>query len=251
MGYRKVRRRVCRRIWRRVDELGLASFADYRERLEADPREWSQLDALTNVTISRFYRDRAVFDSIRTDVLPALVERARNSGSGTVRAWSAGCASGEEPYTLAMMWELEIAATAGSIGLQILGTDIKPTVLQRANKARYPSSALRDLPAAWREVAFSSEDGEQVLDSKFRGDVAFVQHDIRDDPPDGPFDLVLCRYQAFTYFDDAGQRNTSRAFARVTLPGAVLVLGGRESVPRGELGFRELVPRLGIFQRAL
>jgi chemotaxis protein methyltransferase CheR len=249
-GYRKVRRRVCRRIWQRVDELGLASLADYRRYLEDDPREWPRLDALTDVTISRFYRDRAVFDFVRDEVLPVLVERAREADSGTIRTWSAGCASGEEPYTLAIMWELEIAPTAGATRLQILGTDIKPTVLQRADQARYPPSSMRDLPDPWRQAAFSRADGDLVLKPQFRRDVTFAQHDIRNEPPSGPFDLILCRYQAFTYFDDAGQLDALRALSRVTQPGAVLVLGGRESIPSGEPGFRPLAQRLGVYERS-
>jgi chemotaxis protein methyltransferase CheR len=248
-GYRKVRRRVCRRIWHRIDELGLTSLADYRSHLESDPQEWPRLDALADVTISRFYRDRAVFDFMRSDVLPALVERAREAGGDTIRAWSTGCASGEEPYTLAIMWKLAIAQAAPAIRLHILGTDIKPTVLRRADRARYPSSALRDLPAEWPDAAFTPEDGEQVLKPQFRGNVTFSQHDIRTEPPDGPFDLIMCRYQAFTYFDDEGQRTTLRTFAQVTRPGAVLVLGGREGIPATDTTFGALAPRLGVFRR--
>jgi chemotaxis protein methyltransferase CheR len=84
-GYRKVRRQVCRRIWRRVRELGLESLADYRSHLERDPAEWPRLDALTNVTISRFYRDRAVYDFLQSEVLPALIEQTREAGRSTIR----------------------------------------------------------------------------------------------------------------------------------------------------------------------
>jgi chemotaxis protein methyltransferase CheR len=74
-GYRKVRRQVCRRVSRRIGELGLTSFAEYRKYLERDPDEWPRLDAMTNITISRFYRDRAVYDFLLSEVLPALVAR--------------------------------------------------------------------------------------------------------------------------------------------------------------------------------
>lgn len=249
-GYRKVRRRVCRRVSRRIGELGLCSLADYRDYLERNSTEWPQLDALTNVTISRFYRDRSVFDFLRSDVLPALVERAREKGSPTIRAWSAGCASGEEPYTLAIMWQLAFGPAACETRLQILATDIKPTVLRRADQARYPPSALRDLPASWRERAFRPEHGDLVLQSHFRRDVTFAQHDIRTgSPPGGPFDLILCRYQAFTYFDDAGQGETLRALIGVTRPGAALILGAREGLSAGGSGFCAWSPRLGIFRR--
>ena len=245
VGYRKVRRRVCRRIGRRVTELGYATLADYRRHLERTPGEWPTLDALVDVTISRFYRDRAVFDTLRDEVLPALVERSRAGRFGPVRVWSAGCANGEEPYTVAIMAEL----ADERMGLEILATDVKATVLERADKARYPYSAVRDLPPEWREVAFHGVDDELVLRPRFRRPVTFVRHDIRDAPPVGPFDLILCRYQAFTYFDEAGQRATLRALAQVTRPGAVLVLGSRERLPDGEFGFAARSQRLGVFHR--
>jgi chemotaxis protein methyltransferase CheR len=248
-GYRKVRRQVCRRVWRRMGELGLDSLAEYRSLLERDPDEWPRLDALTNITISRFYRDRAVFDFLRSEVLPTLIEQARGARRSTVRVWSAGCANGEEPYTLTIIWELALASMAHDIGLEILATDIKPVVLHRAAQARYPRSALRDLPEPWRETAFSPEDDELVLLPRFRRGVRFAQHDIRSGPPDGPFDLVLCRYLAFTYFDDTGQGDMARALASVIEPGGALILGNRENPPSDETGFKDWKPRLRVFQR--
>jgi chemotaxis protein methyltransferase CheR len=248
-GYRKVRRQVCRRVSRRIGELGLDSVTEYRSYLERDPDEWPRLDAMTNITISRFYRDRAVYDFLRSEVLPALIERARNAGRSSMRVWSAGCASGEEPYTLAIIWELAVAPTARDLRMEILATDIRQVVLRRADQARYPSSAMRDLPVRWRETAFSPEGDELVLLPTFRSGVTFAQHDIRSGPPDGSFDLVLCRYLAFTYFDDAGQRDTLRALARVTRPGGALVLGNREELPLGERSFGDWAPRLRVFRR--
>jgi chemotaxis protein methyltransferase CheR len=246
-GYRKVRRQVCRRVRRRADVLGLASLADYRERLERDPDEWSELDALTNVTISRFYRDRGVFEFLESDVLPALVDSAREAGRGVVRAWSAGCASGEEPFTLAILWELAIAP---HVRLQIVATDVEPSMLRRAAEGRYPRSALRELPGPWRDAAFARHGDELVLASRFRRHVVLARHDIRAQPPRGPFDLVLCRNLAFTYFDEAGQRETVRRLAGVTRSGAALVVGRHEDLPGGEAGFDPWAPRLGVFRRA-
>jgi chemotaxis protein methyltransferase CheR len=248
-GYRKVRRQVCRRARRRARALGLGSLAEYRSHLKRHPEEWQELDALTNITISRFYRDRGVFAFIESDVLPALVERARDSGRETVRAWSAGCASGEEPYTLAIIWELAIAPHAPGTELEILATDIEPAMLRRSQEARYPPSAIRELPEAWRDAAFMPDDDELVLLQRFRRDVTVVRHNIRTEPPGGPFDLILCRYVAFTYFDDAGQHDTLRRLARACQPGAALVIGTHEDLPAGEPGFLPWAPRLGVFRR--
>jgi chemotaxis protein methyltransferase CheR len=222
-GYRKVRRQVCRRVQRRAAELGLDSLAAYRDHLERHPDEWEVLDGLTNVTISRFQRDRGVFEFLRAQVLhPGM------------RVWSAGCASGEEPYTLALLCE----------GLEIIATDVDPRLLRRAEAGRYPPSALRELPAAVRERAFT--DG--VLDPRVRRRVTFLRHDVRDDPPAGPFDLVLCRNLAFTYFDDAVQRATLGRIASVTAPGGALVVGSHERLPAGQADFE--AGALGVYTLA-
>src|SRR5262245_46489236 len=102
-GFRNVRGQVCKRIARRTAELGLGPIAASRPYLEAHPEEWSFVEGLCRVTISRFFRDRGVFDRLRLEILPELAV-ARSEGA--VRAWSAGCASGEEPYTLAIVWQL-------------------------------------------------------------------------------------------------------------------------------------------------
>ncbi len=89
-GYRKVRRQVCKRITRRLHALGLAGLAHYREYLETTPEEWSTLDSLCRVTISRFYRDRIVFDHLFDVVLPCLTEQVRVRGANHLDAWSIG-----------------------------------------------------------------------------------------------------------------------------------------------------------------
>jgi chemotaxis protein methyltransferase CheR len=204
-GYRKVRRQVCRRVRQRASELGLDGYDAYRARLESDPGEWEVLDGLMNVTISRFYRDRGVFEFLRDEVLrPGM------------RVWSAGCASGEEPYTLALLCD----------DLDILATDVDPVLLRRAEAARYPASALRDLPDELR-TAFTNG----ALEERYRRRVTFAHHDVRDDPPAGPFDLVLCRNLAFTYFDEAIQRDVLQRIASVT---DLLVIGSHERLPGGE-----------------
>jgi chemotaxis protein methyltransferase CheR len=95
-GFRRVRGQVRRRVRRRVAALGLEDLDAYRAYLDAHPEEWEVLDALTPITISRFYRDRDVFARLEDDVLPALASAAAAAGRDGLRCWSAGCASGEE-----------------------------------------------------------------------------------------------------------------------------------------------------------
>lgn len=209
------------------------------------------MDALLDVTISRFYRDRSVFDFIAAEIVPTLVRRAHLADYPSVRVWSTGCANGEEPYTIALMWEFSISPDNAETELHILATDIKTTVLRRAEDALYPRSSLNDLPAQWKEAAFDQSGDVAALAPRFRQHVTFAQHDIRGNPPGGGsvFDLIMCRYQAFTYFDEAGQRNVLNSLTRATRPGSVLVLGRRETLPSGAGSFRPLEHSLGVFKR--
>ncbi|MCZ7685293.1 MAG: chemotaxis protein CheR [Sandaracinaceae bacterium] len=229
-GFRKVRRQVCKRVARRARELGLGGFAAYRARLERDPSEWTALDAACRVTISRFHRDRRVFEQLRADVLPVLARAARERGTA-LACWSAGCASGEEPYTLAILHRYGLAEPDRATPITIVATDADPRVLARARAARYARATLRELPEAWIDLAFARVDGELELREELRASVDFRCEDLRVSMPEGPFDLVLCRNLVLTYFDEARQREVALRMVERMVPGAALVVGSHEEPP--------------------
>jgi chemotaxis protein methyltransferase CheR len=198
-GFRKVRGQVCKRVRRRMKSLGLAGFAAYRARLEADPAEWRVLDGLCRITISRFFRDRGAFEVLRQLVLQQIARRAAAEGR-PARIWSAGCASGEEPYTVKILWDLEVSRRVRGASLRLVATDVDETLLERARIACYPAGALRELPAELAAQAFSVRDGCRCLHERHRAGVTFLLQDIRAQVPEGRFDLMLCRNLAFTYF---------------------------------------------------
>jgi chemotaxis protein methyltransferase CheR len=235
-GFRKVRRQVCRRIQRRLDELGLAGADAYRAYLEATPEEWERLHGLCRITISRFSRDRGVFEFLRGTVLPELARGAAARGEA-LEAWSAGCGSGEEPYTLALVWLLGLGPAAAGVRLHVLATDVDEALLRRARAGEYGESSLRELPKGWRRAAFAHRDGRFRLREPFCEPVELARHDLRDTPPRGPFDLVLCRNVAFTYFDSGLQRETAARLATCTRRGGALVLGAHETLPDDGHGF--------------
>jgi chemotaxis protein methyltransferase CheR len=229
-GFRKVRRQVCRRIDGRRRELGLVDVDAYRTRLEATPQEWRELDRLCVVTISRFYRDRRVFDFLAATVLPVLAADAARRRTA-LAAWSAGCASGEEPYSLALAWSFAVGPRFPSVEMEILATDLDETVLERARRARYPASSLRDLPEPWRRKAFVRRGDLLHLRPAYRRMVTVRPHDLRDPAPNGPFDLVLCRNAAFTYFAPELQHETAARLESGLGAGGVLVIGSHEALP--------------------
>ena len=161
-----------------------------------------------------------MWDELVERVLPQLT---------TLRAWSAGCGAGEEPYTLALAWRNVHPRAA----LDILATDVDDVQLERARRASYPPGALRELPSDWRSAAFERITGEDRLRDAYRTGVRFEHRDVREAAPAGPFDLVLCRNLAFSYFDEPLQLSVAATFASVLRRGGALVVGLGEELPDG------------------
>ena len=227
-GFRKVRRQVCRRIRRRMEELNLPDIEAYRRRLSTHPNEWRVLDDLCRVSISRLYRDRRLFEFLSAEGLPALAAAAEGA---PLRCWSAGCASGEEPYTLRILWDLEVGPRFGSVPLQIVATDADEHLLERAREASFQISSLKEVPDRWRQEAFVREGHRYRVRDSFRGGIEFLRQDLRQELPAGRFHLILCRNLVFTYYDQDLQRQILIDILSKLHPKGLLVLGSHESPP--------------------
>ena len=234
-GFRRVRGQVCKRLGRRLRALGLPDLAAYRERLEADDAEWAVLDSLCRVTVSRFYRDASVFDVLRDELLPALLSSRRRERSAptVLRVWSAGCASGEEPYTVSVLFRFGLQPRFPEARLELVATDADAALLARARRGCYRRGSLRELPEDWVRRAFPGEDPEPCLAAPLREGLVFLQQDLRADMPEGPFDVVLCRNVAFTYFAPPLQVEVLARLVRRLAPGGLLVIGSQERLPVG------------------
>ena len=248
-GYRKVRRTVCKRLGRRLRALGLRDLDGYRAFLEDHPAEWQRVDAFCRIPISRFWRDRAVFGLLAREVLPVLAEQARARGDSELRAWRAGCASGEEVYSLRIAWS-ELAEPAVSpVAFAILGTDAEETMLERAETACYGRGTLKELPADWLDRAFVRSGERFRLRPELRQGVSFRLQDIRSALPDGPFDLILCRNLVFTYFEPRLQAEILRGIGRRLRDGGALVIGAHERLPEDAAGWEQPQASLPIYRR--
>jgi chemotaxis protein methyltransferase CheR len=244
-GFRKVRRQVCKRISRRIGALDLAGVAGYRTHLEANPAEWTTLASLCRVTISRFYRDRGVFDRIGKTILPRLAERTATDA----RCWSAGCASGEEAYTMQILWQLRAVLGNPEKKLRVLGTDSETHMLERARKAAYPKSALKDLPTELVAQAFEHKGDMCVLKDRFKEHVDFEEMDIRESIPPDAFDIILCRNLVFTYFEVTLQVEILTGMLRRLRDGGFLVTGVHERLPAGDFGLTARAPAIHEYNR--
>ncbi len=250
-GFRRVRGQVCKRVGRRMKALGVEGLAAYLQRLEEDPAERAVLDALCRVTISRFYRDHGVFDALLEPLLPGVLEAARARGETALRVWSAGCASGEEPYTLAVLFRLGLAPRFPDFRLELVATDADASLLERARRGCYRRPTLRELPAAWVERAFDARQGELCLRPEYREGLDFRCEDLRQRMPEGPFHLVLCRNVAFTYFARPLQLALLGRLLERLVPGGLLATGAHESLPEGATGLVRAAGALPLFRREM
>jgi len=246
-GFRKVRGQVCKRVKRRMKELGLEGYSAYRQRLETDPEEWRVLDECCHITISRFFRDRDVFERLRRYVLPHIALKAAQEGR-PARVWSAGCASGEEPYTLKILWDLEVVPACPGASLLILATDVDETMLERAREGCYAGHSLHDLPPHIVTQAFDRSADRFCVRPQHRTGITFLFQDLRTEMPSDLFDLVLNRYVAFTYFAPPLQRQVLRKMLEHLLPQGYLVIGKHERLPEDLLQLAPVEGTGQIFQ---
>ena len=240
-GFRKVRGQVCKRVGRRLEELGLEDIEAYPGYLGAHPEEWSLLDGLCRITISRFFRDRRVYETLGREVLPALARLSSSGGASVLRIWSAGCGAGEEPYSIAILCRHSDDPALERAKLKIVATDSDEHQLERAQEAIYPVGCTKDMSAEIRDSAFEKLDQDQLLlREPYREGIQFTRQDLRQEMPEGPFHLILCRNLAFTYFVEETQHEILARLDESLLPSCYLVLGAHEQLPTGETPFDAL-----------
>jgi chemotaxis protein methyltransferase CheR len=229
-GFRKVRRQVCKRLTQRVRDLSLDGYSAYRARLEADPSEWRVLDECCHITISRFFRDRGIFEVVRRHVLPDIAIRAERERRD-VQVWSAGCASGEETYTLKIIWDVEVASAHPGVFLSFVASEVDKAMLARARAGCFEPTSLREMPRPLIERAFDRVEGRYCVKTQHREGIEFLDQDLRKEMPPRMFDLILCRYVAFTYFDEQLQRRVLASMLERLRPHGYLVIGTHEGLP--------------------
>jgi chemotaxis protein methyltransferase CheR len=248
-GFRKVRSQACKRIYRRMQDLGLEGQDDYRQYLESHVDEWLELDGLTRITISRFYRDKAMFAFLEREVLPGLAQRARMRGDQRLKVLSLGCGSGEEPYTIVLLWMLRLGSLYQDLDCEVVAIDADPHMLKRAKESRYEYGTVKNLPEDLLQEGFISREGLFELRPKFKGRVRFLQKDVRLEMPAGTYDLVLCRNLVFTYYDADLQERLLDAISSLIKGDGALVIGIHEELPKTGHELKAWSERLRIYRK--
>jgi chemotaxis protein methyltransferase CheR len=219
---------VKRKLERRIAEVGLATFEDYLLKIKENPGEKSHLSQILTVTITRFFRDKKVFDILENSILPAMVE---HKGAGDFNMWSIGCANGEEPYSLSMLWEERFERNFPQIRITLLATDINEGLLKRARQGRYKKSSLMEVPERMVQRFFEIEKGSYMINQSIRESVEFKKHDIIHEGPFSEMDIIFCRNLAFTYFSRECQMNVLKKMAASLKENGCLIIGKDECLP--------------------
>jgi chemotaxis methyl-accepting protein methylase len=207
----------------------VTNYEDYLRILETAPDELQKLSDALTINVTKFFRNIELWHRLREDILPTLWRETR----GPLRVWSAGCASGEEPYSLAILF----AATAQAAGrpewmerLVIDATDIDRVCLDRARAGVYPASAFSETPPAYVEVYTEECSDRRRVKDVVRRAVQVHRLDLTRDPPrQSTYDLIVCR-NVLIYFDRAMQERLFATFANALRPGGILVLGKVETI---------------------
>ncbi len=219
---------VSSRLSRKLRKQNIRSFKDYLKRLDGPnaDQERSELLSLLTTNVTQFFREPHHFETLRKDVLPPLIERAKKGGR--VRIWSAGCSIGQEPYTIAAVLNAMLP-DFDRYDIKILGTDIDPVVIKTAEQAEYPLEDFEGIPKEYKmQLEAGSKAGTGRVPHVLRNKVTFgVLNLIQPFPFRGKFDAIFCRNVAI-YFDNPTQQKVWHTFQRSLTPGGYLFIGHSE-----------------------
>lgn len=236
---------IKRRIAKRARSLGIGDIRSYLSLLRHEAGEIDTLLATLTIHVSQFFRNPSVFTAIEGQILPELVRRAQQDGRREILVWSAGCAGGEEPYSLALQFEI----LAPGMRTSILATDVSGEVLAQAAEGVFDPLRVAEVPPALLERYFLHEENKFRLDPRIRQRVRFEPHNLLAAAVYPSADLILCR-NVLIYFSRAEQEKILQRFAASLEKGGVLVLGKSETL----LGaarplFRAEIPGERIYRR--
>ncbi|WP_159397324.1 CheR family methyltransferase [Sorangium cellulosum] len=218
---------IVRRLRRRMTATKTDSIDAYQQHLAAHPEELQRLTNSFLIKVTEFMRDPDLFEHLRDVILPELIEHARNNNR-SLRIWSAGCATGEEAYSLAILISELLGDELESFTIRIFSTDVDSEAIAFARRGLYTASTVEDLPTQLVERYFITMNGQYQVKKRIRNLTVFGEHDLGQRAPFPNLDLVVCR-NVLIYFTSDLQRRTLHLFAFSLRDSGYLVLGKAET----------------------
>ncbi len=238
-----------RRIAIRMRATRCQTADDYCALIRRDQLELDRLLKVLTIHVTQFFRNPSAFGKMQSEIFPYLFSRAVQQGRDRLRLWSVGCASGEEPYTLALILKESFAEELGRVSTALLATDVNVEILKVARKAIFGPERLNEAPLAIREKYFTLLDGRYHLLPEIKAMVEFRQGDLNHTANYPPCDLILCR-NVLIYFERKQQEKIMHGFADTLDRGGILVLGKSETLVGGSRAhFETLCPIERIYRK--
>jgi two-component system, chemotaxis family, CheB/CheR fusion protein len=238
---------ILRRLQRRMAATRLARLSDYIRFVAGHPEEYQKLIASFFISVTAFFRDPELFAALRQQVLPELIAHARTHGN-ELRIWSAGCATGEEAYSLAILVAELLGEEVSQFNVRIFATDLDAEAVAFARRGIYPASALAALSPDLVARYFTPVEGAYEVTKQIRGLIIFGLHDLGKGAPFPRIDLVLCR-NVLIYFAPDLQRRSLQLFAFSLRAGGYLMLGMAETTSALAKFFTQVHPPLKLYRR--
>ena len=240
-GYR--RPTLMRRVEKRMQAVGSSDWDAYRRYLESHPDEFVELFNVILINVTGFFRDQETWTVVASEVIPKLLEEHES-----IRVWSAGCASGEEPYTISMLFAEALGESDYQKRVKIYATDVDEGALAEARDAVYSSRQLADVPEALRERYFLPVNDGFAFRTDLRRTVIFGRNDLHKDPPISRVDLLVSRNTLMYFSADLQERILANYYFALNR-GGFLVAGKAEALQKGRQLFKPYNLKRRIFQR--
>lgn len=218
---------LLRRIERRINIHNLPDLPSYVAYMQENPGETAALLKDLLISVTNFFRDKSAFEVIENEVLPILLKG--KTGENNLRIWVAGCATGEEAYSLAILCAEKLNGNVDAAKVQIFATDIDEAAIAQAREGLYSINDLADVSPERLRRFFTKEGDEYRIRREVRETVMFAIHNFLKDPPFSHLDLISCR-NVLIYLNHVAQERTTETFHFALNPGAFLLLGSSESV---------------------
>lgn len=218
-----------RRVVVGMHDANVESFCAYLDFLNKNPQQYDRLLDRITINVSEFFRNPEAFKAIRKKVIPAIVDRKQKTANYNIRIWSAGCATGEEPYTLAILFKEALQVLGKHFKINIIATDIDKEALKKAKKGLYGQKALKELTTHQIASYFNKEENKYYVKPQIKAMVKFMEHNMNSDEPLSSIDLILCR-NVIIYFNKQLQEKVYHNFYNALVESGFLVAGKTESL---------------------
>jgi two-component system CheB/CheR fusion protein len=240
---------VLRRIERRMQVTAQPNLRAYYHYLQSNPEETKALLGDMLIGVTNFFRDREAFEALERDVVPQLVSAAVSAQpeKEEIRVWSAGCSTGEEAYSVAMLLNDQLQLDNSAASMQVFATDIDERAICIGRAGLYPQAIVTDVPPTRLRHYFIKEDDHYRIRKELREKVLFAKHSLLSDPPFSQIDLIVCR-NLLIYLDREVQREILQMFHFALRPGGFLFLGSSESADACHELFAPVDKRNRIFR---